>query len=334
MSPQEAARLLHEGKLIVFPTETVYGLGALASNKKAVRKVFDVKGRPSHNPLILHIANPHQLDELVLDIPESAHRLMKAFWPGPLTICFRKSNIVSDEVTAGLPSVCVRTPDHPLAHEFLKNVGEAVAAPSANLSGKPSTTSFEDAKLQLGNKGVEFLDGGLTLIGLESTVVDCSQQGVVKLLRPGSVSVTDLESVLGEKILDETKNEQVTSPGQLLRHYAPKGELLVIVGNLQQRQRWLDRLSEDQKFSWAFGIVGKVNNAHLYSHLSVLSQSEEDMSMYASRLYSFLNWCDQIQAKHIVLSFPEKNHPLSATLMNRLEKASQGNIISLGGTFS
>ena len=152
MTLQQAVNHLLEGNLVVFPTETVYGIGAVADQDEAVAKIFAIKERPQHNPLIVHVADRKQVPDLVAAVPPQAERLMDAFWPGPLTICFQKSDAVSDVVTAGLPTVCIRQPSHPVAHELLTRVGKPIAAPSANVSGKPSTTSITDAQHQLAKK--------------------------------------------------------------------------------------------------------------------------------------------------------------------------------------
>lgn len=324
MTPREAAELLKKGELVVFPTETVYGIGAIASSDEAVQKIFQSKGRPQHNPLILHISELRQLDSLVENIPEDAHRLIAAFWPGPLTICFRKKKTVSDLVTAGLPTVCIRMPDHPVAQELLRAVGEAVAAPSANLSGKPSSTRFQDAVRQLTQSGVSFLDGGDTQYGLESTVVDCSGDHV-EVLRPGIISAEDLSQVIGKPVRTQIRHEDITSPGQLLNHYAPSGTLTVLYGPRSWRREWIH---EHVKKGEAFvGFVGDLEQLSDVQHSLRVAENEEDLKGYAATLYGFLNWCDEEGADSIVLELPEGPHPLIEALLNRLEKASGGNVI-------
>ncbi len=324
MNTTQAAQKLLQGELIVFPTETVYGLGAVASNAEAVQKIFEVKGRPQHNPLILHIFDRSQLDELVELVPDTAKNLMDHFWPGPLTICLKKHKNVSDLVTAGLDTVCIRMPDHPIAQELLKKTGEAVAAPSANLSGKPSTTRFKDAVAQLQQDAVYFLDGGNTQIGLESTVIDCSDDRI-RVLRPGSISRADIETTLDTKIFHE-ENTKITSPGQLLQHYSPEGKLTVIIGKPEQRREWIQN-NVDLKHSH-LGLVGSFDEFNPTKH-QYLALTEEDFKSYAQQLYGFLNWCDRQSAQHIYLEFSDFSHPLTYTLLNRLKKASNGNIIRL-----
>ncbi len=325
MTPKEAAQKILAGELVVFPTETVYGLGALASNERAVAKIFEAKVRPQHNPLILHIADPKQLEELVEEIPEPAKKLIQHFWPGPLTLCFRKSKTVSDLVTAGLPTVCIRCPDHPLAQEFLKLVGKPVAAPSANLSGSPSTTRSEDAKRQLEDKGIFFLDGGQSPLGIESTVIDVTSSPPA-ILRHGAISKEEMEAVLGESIHDKTQGKEITSPGQMLEHYAPKGHLTVVMGESEKRRRFIKH-HPDYKAS-TIGFVGSfagLKPAHLFE----LSDRDQDQRTFAARLYTFLNWCDRIEAKIIFIEFPLQQDPLRSALLDRLGKASSGNIVNI-----
>ena len=325
MTAKGAAQKIISGDLVVFPTETVYGIGALAGNDEAVRKIFAVKGRPLINPLILHVADNEQLNDLVREIPETAKKLIDKYWPGPLTICLKKSNKVSDFVTAGLSTVCVRRPDHKLAQEFLREVGAAVAAPSANLSGKPSTTTFADAKKQLENRGVFFLDGGDSPLGLESTVVDCSEKRV-KLLRPGCVSKEALENALGEEIFDSAEDDKISSPGQLLNHYAPSGNLTVVFGDLTKRREYFSKINFEPK-KYIIGIVGGLNHLNFPAEIYQISGDEYDLGTYASRLYKFLNHCDQSGAEEIYLELPNAKNSLLPTLINRLEKSSQGNIV-------
>jgi len=327
MSPQEAARKILEGKLVVFPTETVYGLGALSDNDEAVKKIFTVKGRPSHNPLILHIAENEQLEALVRRVSPAAQQLIDRFWPGPLTICFQKTDRVSDLVSAGLSTVCIRRPDHPIAHEFLSAVGKPVAAPSANISGKPSTTTYDDARAQLESKDVLFLEGGKTPLGLESTIVDCSGDKV-KLLRPGSISRYELDQVLGNELEDHSAPaDHISSPGQLLAHYAPAGKLIVLHGSRERRTAWIHEQIPHPS-EWVLGTFADADDRPFFK-CYFLSDSEEQIASYASQLYAFLNWCDREKAENILLELPETPDPLIESIVNRLEKASRGHIVKV-----
>lgn len=325
MTPQEAAQQLLNGALVVFPTETVYGLGALSTDDEAVKNIYSAKGRPQQNPLILHIADRSQLDELFLSVPGAAQKLIDHFWPGPLTLCLEKSEAVSDLVTAGLPTVCVRMPKDPIAQEFLKAVGAPVAAPSANLSGKPSTTRFQDALTQLQQDGVFFLEGNDTPLGLESTVIDCTRSPI-RLLRPGSISQQEIEKVLAQPLIFEDQEGLITSPGQLLNHYAPKGKLTVILGNPLDRREWM---KEHQTVSTMLGLVGTSKGFENSNHL-ILAEEEGDLESYSREMYAFLNYCDAQGAEEIFLEAPKNpQHPLYQAIMNRLQKASSENIIRL-----
>lgn len=323
MTPQEASQKILAGELVVFPTETVYGLGALASNEAAVKRIFEVKGRPQHNPLILHISKDYSIKTLVEEIPAKAKFLMEHFWPGPLTLCFKKSSHVSDLVTARLPTVCIRCPSHPIAVEFLQNVSAPVAAPSANISGSPSTTRLEDAKIQLENKDVFFLEGGTTPIGLESTVLDVSEDPI-SILRHGAISKQSIEEVLNTSVADATKSQVIRSPGQTLEHYAPKGILTVVIGQPEKRRTWIKQQKTYHDSSIGFiGSFSGLKAAHLYE----LSEKESDLESFASRLYLFLNWCDRLKSTHIFIEFPSVGSPISEALIDRLEKASRKNMI-------
>ena len=231
-----AASLLHRGDLVAFPTETVYGLGADALNPEAVRSIFAAKGRPADNPLIVHIHDRDQLKQLC-DIPPKADLLMDAFWPGPLTILFPRKNTVPDVVTAGLPTVAIRMPSHPVAAAMLKASGLPVAAPSANLSGRPSPTTAQHVLEDMDGRIPLILDGGPCDVGLESTVVDlCHGQPVI--LRPGGITKEMLESALhapvtvaGSVLRPLEPGEKALSPGMRYKHYAPKGTVTLIDGN-------------------------------------------------------------------------------------------------------
>ena len=225
---RRAAKLLIQGKLVAFPTETVYGLGANALDSLAVKKIFKAKGRPSDNPLIVHIATIKELDMVADQVPEIARKLMKKFWPGPLTFVLRKKEIVPDAVTAGGPTVAVRMPKHPVALSLIKAAGCPVAAPSANLAGKPSPTTADHVAEDLGENVDVILDGGRTKHGLESTVIDI-KAGVVEILRTGAITADMLAKVLGykPKIVKHTKGK-ARSPGMKYRHYAPSVDLVLV----------------------------------------------------------------------------------------------------------
>ena len=200
---KEAAQIIRDGGLVAFPTETVYGLGGNALNAEASAKIYAAKGRPSDNPLIAHIANETGLYEIAAEVPESAKKLMDAFWPGPLTMIFSKKDIMPRETTGGLDTVAVRMPAHPVAQALIEEAGVPIAAPSANLSGRPSPTTAQHVKTDLDGRIEMILDGGSCDIGLESTIVDVTGE-VPMILRPGFITKEMLEEVAGEIALDPT----------------------------------------------------------------------------------------------------------------------------------
>ena len=228
-----ACRILQQGGLVAFPTETVYGLGANALSTEAVARIFRAKGRPADNPLIVHIAKTEQLSGLVTDVPARARLLMERFWPGPLTIVLPKSGRVPDAVSAGLDTVAVRMPSHPAAVRLLSACGLPVAAPSANTSGKPSPTTAQHVLDDLQGKIEAVLDGGSCSVGVESTVVDLTGE-MPLLLRPGGITHEELERVLGEVRLNFEYKEGETprSPGVKYKHYAPRAEVYIVRGSL------------------------------------------------------------------------------------------------------
>jgi L-threonylcarbamoyladenylate synthase len=218
-------KIIKEGGIVAFPTETVYGLGADAWNPEAIQKIFETKGRPADNPLIVHISNIKEAETFVKEIPEVAKLLMKHFWPGPLTFVLAKKSEVLDSVTAGLQTVAIRIPSHPLALDFIKHTGPLVA-PSANRSGKPSPTRPEHVKQDFGND-FPVIDGGSTNVGLESTVIGFDENHIT-VMRPGKIGTEELESVSGFKVIEEysTDDETPKSPGQKYSHYKPEAHVV------------------------------------------------------------------------------------------------------------
>lgn len=228
---KEAAKVIVNGGLVAFPTETVYGLGANAFNKNAIKKIFLAKGRPGDNPLIVHIYKKEQLFDLSEDVPSKAQKLINYFWPGPLTIILKKSSLVPDEVTAGLQTVAIRMPKNKIALNLIKMADLPIAAPSANLSGKPSPTTGKHVIDDLNGKIDLIIDGGKVNIGLESTVVDLTSD-IPEILRPGKITKKQLEKIIG-KVNGPNKNktEKPKSPGMKYRHYSPKAKVLIAKNN-------------------------------------------------------------------------------------------------------
>lgn len=230
----EAAEILKGGGLVAFPTETVYGLGGNGLDKEAAKKIYAAKGRPSDNPLILHVSSIEEVYPLVKVLPEKAKKLMEAFWPGPLTLVLLKSDIVPEESTGGLETVALRSPENALTLELIRACGFPIAGPSANLSGRPSPTEASHVFEDLGGRIEGILEDGAVGIGVESTIVDLSED-CPTLLRPGAITIEDLEEVLGEKVaidptlLGKSMAEGFTpkAPGMKYRHYAPKAEMIL-----------------------------------------------------------------------------------------------------------
>ena len=230
----QAGEIIRNGGLVAFPTETVYGLGGDGLNPDSSCKIYAAKGRPSDNPLIIHIYRMEDLDLLVKEIPDSAKKLAEAFWPGPLTMILPKADVVPKETTGGLDTVAVRMPSHKVALAFIKAAGGFVAAPSANLSGKPSPTLAKYVLEDMDGRIDMIIDGGDIAIGLESTIVDLTGD-VPMILRPGYITLDMLKDVLGEVTMDPTLmdgdcKERPKAPGMRYRHYAPKGDMLIIEG--------------------------------------------------------------------------------------------------------
>ncbi|MBD3249941.1 threonylcarbamoyl-AMP synthase [Candidatus Woesearchaeota archaeon] len=291
-----ASKILKKGGLVAFPTETVYGLGANGLNKIAVKKSFVAKGRPQDNPLILHVSDINQVNSLVKDIPDKAKTLMDKFWPGPLTIIFKKSKLVPDIVTCGLDSVAIRMPKNKIALELINSSGCPISAPSANLSGKPSPTNAAHVIDDLKNKIDVIIDGGQVEIGIESTVLDLTQK-IPSISRPGKITKENLEKVIGD-IKENVKSKKPRSPGMKYKHYSPNAEVIII------------NEEEDLK---------KILDDHLGKKIKILDYSNEiDM---ASRLFKDFRDCDNKKYDVILVrSVKEKN--FGCAIMNRLRKAS------------
>ncbi len=246
----QAAALLRDGEVVAIPTETVYGLGADAFSRAAVRKIFAAKGRPQDNPLIVHIADVEQLEELCPKVPEAAEKLARNFWPGPLTIIVPKNGRIPAETSAGLDTIGIRLPAHPIAREIIRLAGVPIAAPSANLSGRPSTTTAQHVLRDMDGKIAAVVDGGACTVGLESTIVSLAGD-VPRLLRPGGVTLEQLRAVLGTVEVDEAlyctidDTAQVSAPGMKYRHYAPKATVVVVVGTPQDTAHYILGQTQD-----------------------------------------------------------------------------------------
>ncbi|HVZ04158.1 L-threonylcarbamoyladenylate synthase [Hyphomicrobium sp.] len=301
----EAAQMIRAGALVAFPTETVYGLGSDAANGEAVARIFEAKGRPSFNPLIVHVAGLEQA-VIIGSFSATARRLTEAFWPGPLTLVVPRleTTDVSDLVSAGLPTVAIRAPDHPIARELLKQANRPIAAPSANRSGHVSATRAEHVAADLGDNATLILNGGPTAHGLESTVLSLVGDTPV-LLRPGAVSIETIEQVIGEKIARANeKGEHLTSPGQLRSHYAPHSKLRLNATTWKSDEAVL-----------GFGKVAKHP-----CRASINLSPSGDLIEAAANLFAALRALDESGADTIAVT-PIPTAGLGEAINDRLERA-------------
>ncbi|QAY67694.1 L-threonylcarbamoyladenylate synthase [Paenibacillus protaetiae] len=331
---QEAADLLRSGGLVAFPTETVYGLGADARNTEAIRQVFEAKGRPSDNPLIVHIADKSQLDALVLPYPELAGRLMDAFWPGPLTFVLPViPGAVSPLVTAGLDTVGVRMPDHPAALALIRQSGCPLAGPSANKSGRPSPTEAGHVLDDLDGRIGGVVDGGACGVGLESTVIQITGEDGVRILRPGGITPEQLEQAApGVRIDAPTaageQTEAPRSPGMKYTHYAPHGEMVIVCGEPSAVAACIRKEAGLAKARGeTTGVLAFAEHAAEYEADVVLScGSKQELGQAAAGLYASLRHFDEAGIQRIwAEGCPEEG--LGLALMNRLRKAAGGQVI-------
>ena len=331
----EAARILREGGLVAFPTETVYGLGGNALDEHASEKIYAAKGRPSDNPLIAHISCMEELPALVREIPEAGRRLAEAYWPGPLTMIFRKRDEVPYETTGGLETVAVRMPSDPVASRLIRLAGVPVAAPSANTSGRPSPTRAEHVIEDLNGKIDMIIDGGQVGIGVESTIVDVSGETPV-LLRPGAVTMEMLEAVLGRVDIDPAITGPVSAdikpkaPGMKYRHYAPKAEMVLVEGEMEQVVRYINQETKKaQKEGKTVGIICTEESRNLYPEgiLEVIGSREHEETV-AHNLFAVLREFDNRKVD-CIFSESFSRDQLGQAIMNRLCKAAGYHIVKV-----
>lgn len=340
----EAAEILKQGGLVAFPTETVYGLGGNGLDKEAAKKIYAAKGRPSDNPLILHVSSIEEVYPLVKALPEKAKKLMEAFWPGPLTLVLPKSDIVPKESTGGLETVALRSPENALTLSLIRACGFPIAGPSANLSGRPSPTEASHVLEDLGGRIEGILEDGAVGIGVESTIVDLSED-CPTLLRPGAITIEDLEAVLGEKVaidptlLGKSMAEGFTpkAPGMKYRHYAPKADMILFKKKEEEENGLRSGQEDIAKSILSYGekefsvspekkiwILCGEDTAGLYQGvghftIQVLGKREEPLSM-THNLFRLLRQADE-EGVELILGECYSEEGVGFALMNRLKKA-------------
>ncbi|WXG44762.1 MAG: L-threonylcarbamoyladenylate synthase [Promethearchaeati archaeon SRVP18_Atabeyarchaeia-1] len=330
----EAAAVIKKGGLVAFPTETVYGLGADALSSDAVSKIFVAKGRPQDNPIIVHVSSLDDLNRVAFQISERAKTLIEGFWPGPLTLLFKKRNAVPEVTVAGLDTVAVRMPKHPVALALIRASGTPIAAPSANISGSPSPTTAKHVFTDLNGRIDLILDGGESMIGVESTVLDITTSPPV-VLRPGGTTIEQIESCIGEVILHPAASAEIRldsvlakSPGMKYKHYAPQGLMVLIEGDDLEKVRSKVQETADQLRRQGKKKVAIIApSGHGYkAAITVSLGGRDDLEQIARNLFSTLRKMDEEKVDAIVVEGVEAKG-LGLAIMNRLRRASGGNIV-------
>lgn len=329
---EEAAKYIKNGKTVVFPTETVYGLGANALDKDACEKIFRAKGRPQDNPLIVHVANK-DVSEYVNVIPKSAKVLIDKFWPGPLTIIFPKKDVIPDEITGGLKSVAIRMPEGEIARKIISLSGVPIAAPSANLSGKPSPTNIEHCIRDLSGRVNMIIGGQECRCGIESTVVEALENEVV-ILRPGEITPEMIKECGVKVSIDPTitknlNNVAPKSPGMKYKHYAPDSEMTIVVGENEKVVEYINKQCDKIILSGKkVGVISTEENKHLYKGIVLSIGSRKNLKEVASKLFNVIREFDKLNVDYI---FSEGfiSEGVGLAIMNRLNKAAGHKIINL-----
>ena len=325
---KEACEILKRNGLVAFPTETVYGLGGDAMHKEASAKIYAAKGRPSDNPLIIHIADEDNLKDIAREVSDTAVKLMEAFWPGPMTLIFKKKDNVPVSTTGGLDTVAVRMPSHPVARELIRQSGVYIAAPSANTSGRPSPTKAEHVIEDLSGKIDMIIDGGVVGIGLESTIVDVSEN-IPVILRPGYITKKMLEDIVGEVKVDPAivgdapkKNIVAKAPGMKYRHYAPKGQMTIVEGDIEAVSSKINELVKERLDEGCkVAVIATDETKERYKYGMIKS-----IGSIAAGLYDILRDMDHIGAQYIFAeSFSDDR--LGGAIMNRMIKAAGHHLI-------
>ncbi|MBQ3150021.1 MAG: threonylcarbamoyl-AMP synthase [Clostridia bacterium] len=319
---------LRNDGIVAIPTETVYGLAANALSDEAVKKIFTAKGRPQDNPLIVHIGELDELYPLVSEVPEKALMLAQKFWPGPLTIILKKSDAVCESVSAGLDTVAVRMPSHPVARAIIKASGVPLAAPSANVSGKPSPTTAEHVLHDMNGRIDMIVDGGESAVGVESTVITlCTEKP--RLLRPGGITLEQLRSVIGEVELDNAvfnelqKNEKPSSPGMKYKHYSPDADVLIVRGDLSGLVKLAESCDKDRTAVFCFD-----GEEASFPNKTYSLGDRNDPVEHAHRIFDLLRKADEENFTKILVHCPPKDG-VGMAVMNRLLRAAAFNVIEV-----
>ena len=327
-----AGSIIRSGGLVAFPTETVYGLGGNALDPEASRRIYAAKGRPSDNPLIVHIADLSSLSRIVSRIPDSALALADAFWPGPLTMILPRSSEVPPETTGGLDTVAVRMPSHPAALELIRRSGGYIAAPSANTSGRPSPTRAQHVYDDLNGRIDMIIDGGPVGIGIESTIIDLTEE-VPMVLRPGFISIDMLRAVVGEVRMDpglraDDPSFRPKAPGMKYRHYAPKASLIIVEGEENAVRARIEELAREAEENGGLaGIIATDEDASSYTHGIVRSAGTRSDEITISRtLFGILREFDDLHVS-VIYSEAFDTPQLGTAIMNRLLKAAGHQVI-------
>ena len=322
-----AAELIQKGELVAIPTETVYGLGANGLDEGAVAKIFEAKGRPQDNPLILHICGAEQMELFCNHIPQSAYDLAQAFWPGPLTIVLPARDVVPRRTTGGLDTVAVRCPDNAVTREIIRLSGVPIAAPSANISGKPSTTTAEHVLHDHDGKIAAIVDGGPCRVGVESTIVDLTEERP-RLLRPGGIGPEQLLEVLGDLVIDKAvtaqidKDTVVKAPGMKYRHYAPVEPVVIVSGSREKAAAYIHR-----HFTPGDRVLCFEEELPLYEGCNPLSYGQEaDVNTLSAGLFAALRELDDPSIHQVYARCPVGGG-VAYAVQNRLRKAAAFHIV-------
>ena len=324
-----AGEIIRNGGVVAFPTETVYGLGASAYNEAAIAKIYEAKGRPSDNPLIVHIADVSEVNKVAREVPEKAKKLFDAFAPGPFTLILKKNPEIADKVTAGLDTVGVRIPSDETARAFLKAAGVPVAAPSANISGKPSPTKAEHVVFDMNGRVDAIICGGDAKVGVESTIIDMTEE-IPVILRPGGITLEDIKSIVGDAKIDRHVLEAVNvtdapkCPGMKYKHYSPDADVTVVSGRIESTEKKIAELvSSEKRKGIRVGVLAREDKGF---NADTFISSGNDNSDLARVLFSALRQFDKENVDVCFVQFSEDDG-ISLAVKNRLYKAAGNKVI-------